>query len=95
MDLGLFTALVNRVNVKITRAGRVLWVTTSDKGFWDRDKAVSPSTYWFFSGRIVREQKSCDGIAVPCTENTQGGEARPSGAIHLQHNWEHQVSDED
>lgn len=32
MGLGLFTALVNRVNIKITCAGSVLWVTTSDKG---------------------------------------------------------------
>ncbi|XP_059713645.1 uncharacterized protein LOC132332925 isoform X3 [Haemorhous mexicanus] len=41
--------------------------------------------------RIMREQKSCNGIAVPCTENSRGGEARPSGAVRLRPDWEHQV----
>ncbi|XP_059699254.1 uncharacterized protein LOC132325688 [Haemorhous mexicanus] len=40
--------------------------------------------------RMMREQKSCNGIAVPCTENSQGGEARPSGAVRLRPDWEHQ-----
>lgn len=54
-----------------------------------------PSNILVFSGRIMWEQKSYNSIAVPCMENTQGGETQQSGAVHLPHNWEHLSNEED
>ncbi|XP_050826463.1 uncharacterized protein LOC115484799 isoform X3 [Serinus canaria] len=84
------TALVNSVNVKITRAGSVPWVTTSDEGFWDGAKAVSPSAHWFFFRKNYARAEKLQWHRSSLLRKCPGSKARPSGAIQLRHSWEHQ-----